>query len=73
MQVVHRSHPYPRDDRGLGGVADRHDHPPDAGLGRGGDHREHAAHRSDRPVEPQLAEDHDPLQGKQRQFTGAAE
>ena len=45
------------DDRGLGRVVARHEQPPDAAAARPGGDRQHAAHRPQRAVERQLADE----------------
>ncbi|GAB3847992.1 hypothetical protein GCM10029963_30320 [Micromonospora andamanensis] len=73
VQGVHAAYQQPGDDRRLGGVAGRDDHPLDAGLRRRGDHRQYAPDRSHGPVQAQLPEDRHAVQRQQRKLAGATE
>jgi len=60
-------------ERGLGAVGGRHDHRVDPGGAERVDEREHARHRPDRAVEPQLAEHADPVEDAVGELAGGGD
>ena len=68
-----RAHLHVADERGLGGVRERHDDALDAARGQRVDERERAGHRADRAVEPELAEHRDAVEHAGGQLVVGAE